>query len=219
MSNQRTIIVGDVHGCIDELHWLLKKCQYRRGADLLVFVGDVLHKGPNSVAVLELIKKENARVTLGNHELKFLENFKGKSKPSPSMQIVFDQMGEKTAEYSEWISTWPTFIEEEDFLVVHAGLVPGKHPSKTDKRILANIRTWDGEGVDLNNENDPAWHELYKGKKLVVYGHWARAGLTVKEKTIGLDSGCVYGEKLSAVILPQRQIVQVDAARTYFSYD
>ena len=80
-----------------------------------------------------------------------------------------------------------------------------------------NIRTWDGKGEDVNNKSHPPWHSFYKKKKLVIYGHWAEQGLREGKNTIGLDSGCVYGGKLSGVFLPERRIEQTPALKNYVS--
>ena len=99
--------------------------------------------------------------------------------------------------------------------MVHAGLQPKHHPKDTHPRILTTIRTYDGKGNSLNNPYDPPWFDLYKEEKLVVFGHWSKLGLIQKSNVIGLDSGCVYGNALSAVILPERRIVQIQARKAY----
>lgn len=208
VGNRRTIVVGDVHGCLQELKELLKACQFQNETDELVFVGDLIGKGPDSLEVLKFIKALNARAVIGNHELSFLAHQKVPSQ-RPDWTALSREMGEELEAWVSYIQSWPSYIEEESFLVVHAGLCPGRAPDKTPLEILATIRTWDGEGKNLNNSQDPAWHELYSGQKLVVYGHWAMQGLLEKPNSIGLDSGCVYGGKLSALILPDKKIIQV----------
>ena len=81
-----------------------------------------------------------------------------------------------------------------------------------------NIRTWDEKGEDIKSDFNPAWYSYYKNKKTVIYGHWANQGLNVRENTIGLDTGCVYGYKLSGVLFPERKILQVSALKTYYPY-
>ena len=107
------------------------------------------------------------------------------------------------------------YVEDEDFLVVH-GLKPGFHPSQTGARILTKIRTWDGLGEELKDMDNPAWHDFYQDEKVVIYGHWAYQGLHLTKNTIGLDSGCVYGNQLSGVMLPEREIIQVQAKEFIF---
>ena len=215
IAHKRSIIIGDVHGCFDELQDLLKKCNFAPQVDRLILVGDLINKGPKSFATLKFVRDGGFEVTIGNHDLKFLKGCR-KNKPLlADFEKLKGQLQPQLEDWLQWMETWPHFIETADFLVVHAGLVPGQHPSQTPISILANIRHWDGKGLDMNNPQDPAWHDLYKEKKLVVYGHWALQGLCVKENSIGLDSGCVYGHQLSALILPERKIVQVQAHAVY----
>jgi len=98
---------------------------------------------------------------------------------------------------------------------VHAGLAPGLGIAGQDPHILMSIRTWDGKGDRLNSADDPPWYSFYKGQKPVIYGHWAAAGLTVRRHTIGLDSGCVYGNQLTAYVLETGEIIQVQAKKVY----
>ncbi len=79
-----------------------------------------------------------------------------------------------------------------------------------------NIRTWDGTGEKLNSPDNPPWYEFYTGEKPVIYGHWARRGLTLRGNTIGLDSGCCYGRALSAWVLETRELIQETAHRHWY---
>ena len=100
-------------------------------------------------------------------------------------------------------------------MLVHAGLVPGLHPDQTAPWDLVTIRTWDGEGEDLKNPDNPPWFDFYEGDDLVVFGHWAALGGISRSNVIGLDTGCVYGGELSCLILPERKFVRVSAERQY----
>jgi hypothetical protein len=213
---KRTIIVGDVHGCFDELLKILDAASYDESNDELIFTGDLINKGPNSLGVLKwLHERPNVKKVLGNHELRFLEAAKDPKSAPKKMQFLLNELKKDIDVWCEYISSWPMYVETSDYLVVHGGVVPDKHPSETLPFITANIRYWDGTGEDMHNKSDPAWYELYKEKKLVIYGHWAIQGVMIRENTIGLDSGCVYGRKLSALILPERKIVSVDANKSY----
>lgn len=211
----RTIIIGDVHGCAHELQELLKKCDYIHKQDRLILVGDLINKGPHNLEVLELCEKLGAESVLGNHETAFIRYNDMKRQDSPKWEKIKAQLGSKLEHYLHYLKRLPLYIVDPEFIVVHAGLSPIHRINETPVRILTTIRTWDGIGQDLNEASDPAWYDLYKEDKLVIYGHWASRGLNVRKNTIGLDSGCVYGEYLSAVILPERKIVQVKAQRVY----
>lgn len=211
----RKIFIGDVHGCYEELIELVAKCRYSPGSDQLHFVGDLINKGPYSREVLEFAYNNHAKVVIGNHELALIKLVESGQKKASSLDVVKLSLGKDLEFWIEWLKQLPTFIEEEDFILVHAGLIPGSAPNEEDREVLTHIRTWDGQGLDLNNENNPAWYDLYTGQKTVIFGHWAKRGLTHKEHIVGLDSGCCYGKELSAYILEENQIVQVKAKRAY----
>lgn len=212
---ERTIIIGDIHGCFEELGELLSKLEFQVGRDRLISVGDLVNKGPRSVDVLRFFASSNSEAVLGNHELAFLEALASStSLPSPWRKLR-EEMGDELDYWLRWLRSLPLYIEEEGFLVVHAGLEPGRHPSESSANLLTRIRTWDGRGDCLYREGDPPWFDFYKGEKLVVHGHWARLGLVQRHNTIGLDTGCVYGRSLSALVLPERQIESVQAKGIY----
>ena len=114
-----------------------------------------------------------------------------------------------------WIQSWPLYIEEKKFIVVHAGVVPEYPLNETPPKILTHVRYWNQKNRQMDKYSGIPWYHLYEGKRLIVYGHWAMKGLTVRNNTIGLDSGCVWGGSLSALILPKRQIIQVKAQKCY----
>ena len=218
MNSSRTIIIGDVHGCLEELEALLDKVHHRPGKDRLIFTGDLINKGPHSFEVLQRTHSLSAEVVMGNHEWKFLKYLKGGSPFSQGFEELKEQMGGHLNRWQEWLGRLPGYIEAKQFLVVHGGLVPAQHPSQTPISILCRIRTWDGEGKDLNNPTHPSWFELYDRPKLVVFGHWAQRGLVQRSNAIGLDTGCVYGNRLTAVVLPEKTLCQVPAKKIYKQY-
>ena len=216
---QRTIVIGDVHGCSDELEELILKLQLAP-EDKLIFVGDLINKGPQSRKVLEIVTKLKAICLLGNHELGFLKYLESNQFPRRSQfEEVITDLGHDLPKWRAWMKGLPTFYETEQFLIVHAGIIPGVKVQDIPANIITRVRTWDGSGKDLNNKKDPPWYDFYAGDKLIVYGHWANQGLLIRENTIGLDSGCVWGGALTAVILPERKIVQVKSKRAYRDYD
>jgi predicted phosphodiesterase len=211
----RTLFIGDVHGCIEELKELLVKVSYDNTTDRLIYLGDILNKGPKSADVLRFIRKQNVECILGNNEVGFLEIVRNGGYEDSSIYDVISDLGGELDDYCQWIEKFPTYIEEDDFIAVHAGIDPTKSVSESSVRIRTTIRTWDGEGKNLNNQNDPKWYELYTGEKVIVYGHYAAQKLQVRDKTIGLDSGCVFGGELTCLIWPSREIVQVKAKKKY----
>ena len=211
---QRVFFVGDVHGCFEELQLLLEKAGYDSARHRLILLGDLINKGPDSFKVLSYAR-ENKGVTalMGNHEWKFLQFLEQKQDPPDLLKKLKAQMGAQVGEWLSYIKSLPLYIEEEDFLAVHGGLVPGEHPRQSKAGLLLNIRFWDGKGRDMTDPSLPPWHALYTGSKLVVYAHWAAQGLKIKKNSIGLDTGCVYGGCLSGLWLPERKLVQVPSLR------
>lgn len=204
----RTIFIGDVHGCAEELKLLVKKLEVG-SRDRVIMLGDLINRGPDPAGVVRFVYEMDFECLMGNHEDEYLRHYHG-MEPYASLR---KSLGE---EIHAWLERRPLWIETDDFLAVHAGLEPGKHPSETSKRILVTIRTWDGKGEDLKNPDNPAWYEFYDGSRPVFYGHWARKGLNIRANTIGLDSGCVYGRALSAYILETRELVQLPALKTHY---
>jgi len=217
---KRTIIIGDVHGCFDELSELLEQCRFLPKKDRLIFLGDLINKGPLSKEVVRFVREGNHECILGNHELGFLKSledshffkkgfkafhnsYKGKKEESEREEVI------------NWMKKLPLYIEDKSFICIHGGLQPDVPLKKQKREIATKIRTWGGDVTDMDNPGDPAWYELYKKKKLVVFGHWAMRGLVERENVIGLDSGCVWGGSLSCLILPEKRILSVPAKKCY----
>ncbi len=203
-----TLVVGDIHGCFEELTLLLKKAHYAPSKHQLIFIGDLINKGPDSLKTLQFAYENRIPSVIGNHELKFIHFVEQGLKPTPTLEQLKRDMGEDLNKWLKYIKSWPAFIEKEDFLVVHAGLVPGEQPGQSKIEHLANIRHWDGEKL-CSQETGRPWHDYYTAEKLVIYGHWARQGLLRKKNSLCLDSGCVYGRELTGVFLPSRNLIQV----------
>ncbi|MCP4294385.1 MAG: hypothetical protein GY786_02125 [Proteobacteria bacterium] len=211
----RTIIIGDVHGCYLEFQNLLNKVGFNKGKDHLYLTGDIINRGPRSREVFLLSQEIGAQVVLGNHEFFLLKHASAEVTNYGWIEDLKVEFGTLYPKLIRSIKTWPHFIETEEFLLVHGGLSPIHPPEKTDPQTLVSIRTWDGCGDDLRSKKNPPWYDFYKGSKLVVFGHWGALEGIVKKNVIGLDTGCVYGKKLSALILPGREIVSVPAQEVY----
>jgi len=206
-------VIGDVHGCIDELERLLKELS-AGASDRIISVGDLIGKGPSSRAVLDWAMAARAECVVGNHELRFLECWKKGVVPreKPYDLETYQELGEGYERYMRFIDSWPAFIDGGDFLVVHGGFDPRRPIAGQDVKTLAGIRRL----KDL----DVPWYEEYRGEKLVVFGHWAQRGKPiVRANAIGLDTGCVYGEALTALVLPERRLVSVRAKKVYREKD
>ena len=214
-DNRSPLIIGDIHGCYLEFLQLLKKTNYHKTKHRLILLGDLINRGPDSFKVLKWAREHKIETITGNHERGFLRGLQKEGGLNLILKELKNQMGDDLQDWINWMKNRPYFIETKDFIAVHGGLVPGESPKNSKPRLLANIRTWDGQGIRLTDEKNPPWYKLYEGPKLVVYGHWAKQGLKIRKNTIGLDSGCVYGKKLSALLLPERKIFQVPAQKSY----
>ena len=212
-TKDHTFIVGDIHGCFNELMLLLKQAQCSVSHHRIILVGDVINKGPDSLKTLNWIYQNKIESVIGNHELAFIESIENGTPMSSSLQQLKEEMNTQIFHWIQFLKSWPTYIEEKDFMVVHAGLVPNEHPSCSKIEHLVNLRFWDIKNQTRSNssQNKP-WHDYYHDQKLVIYGHWARQGFLQKKNSIGLDSGCVYGNQLTGIWLPSRTIIQVPSS-------
>lgn len=209
----RTIIIGDVHGCYREWIELLRLLKVTP-EERLISVGDLICKGPESHAVLEsAMTLPNLECVLGNHEARFLHYWKNgvKEYVKPYDEFTMKQLKDGFEKYMQYISRWPAYLDLADALVVHAGLRPGVPVEKQSLEDLTNLR--------YLFPDDRPWYEAYDGKKQVVFGHWRREEPLVLERAVGIDTACVYGGKLTAYILPDRKLVHVPAAKSYYKKD
>ncbi|MCB1308768.1 MAG: metallophosphoesterase [Leptospiraceae bacterium] len=207
-GRHRTIFIGDVHGCLHELRQMIDRLR-PTAEDRVIMLGDLINRGPDPVGVVRYVVERDYECLMGNHEREYLlENDR-----LDKYRQLRQELG---AELHSWIENRPYYIEETDFIAVHAGLHPERSLAESDPEVLTNIRFWDGKGERLNNPDDPPWYDLYTGERPVFYGHWARRGLNLREKTFGLDSGCVYGRRLSAYVLETDELIQIPAARVYY---
>jgi len=211
---ERIIIIGDVHGCFGELQHLLEVAEVGE-KDGIICVGDLVRKGPDSAEVLRwAMQTPNLRCVLGNHDARLLIKWFAGQKPDRGTMDweMRRQLGDSYNAAMEYIRSWPLYIDLGDFLVVHAGLDPRIHDVRLQSpHDLMTIRIPEGM-------NTP-WYESYHQEKLVIFGHWARNEPMIRPNVIGLDTGCVYGGRLTALILPERRIVSVAASRVYLRKD
>ena len=219
----RVIAIGDVHGCIDELQDLLRKCDYRPG-DLVVFLGDLVSKGPDSMAVVQMAREIGAIGVRGNHDFEVVRWHQA-IKSGVDAPVVgsehFHIANCLTKADMKWMYSLPWYISSPDLgaLFVHAGFVSGIRLAKQNPRLMMNMRSILPDGtVTSKFFNNWPWARLWDGPQTVLFGHDADRGLQQYEHAIGLDTGCVYGGRLTACILPEKRLVSVNARREYFKY-
>ncbi len=210
----RTIIVGDVHGCASELDALLDRVAFSSG-DRLVFVGDLIARGPSSLGVLDIARRTGAVVVRGNHEQKLLDWHVGLATKFPIGKLHRD-LG-RSLRPTDWTllrTSQITFdMPEHAVRVVHAGIDPRLAGDAQDPGTMMRIRTViapDG----TRGERHELWATRYSGPPHVVFGHNAAPGLQMHPWATGLDTGCVYGGRLTAIALaPGQKIPRSIAAR------
>ncbi len=205
-----TLFVGDVHGCASELAELLDVVL----ADRAVLVGDLFLKGPDSDGVWALVRDRGLESVLRNHDDRLLEHVDG-AKRDPAVGRCVERMDAADPSWLPWLRAAPLFIEAGGYTVVHAALHPSGDLAKTDRRTALNLRRWPNDA-----EGQPYWWQVYEGERRVVFGHDARRGFVRVERDgrtqlVGLDTGCVYGGKLSGWIAEEDRLVQVNAKRRY----
>ncbi|KAG0221145.1 Metallo-dependent phosphatase-like protein [Mortierella sp. GBAus27b] len=222
ISNRRTIVIGDVHGNFDGLDNFLTKIQYNKNTDNIIFAGDMVAKGPKTSEVIDKAIELKARCVRGNHDDKVVRwkgylNDPKKSKSVPS-DLDPDSDHHKIAQaltdaqYKFMLScplilTLPKEISKINKVihVIHAGVDPKVALNKQEPWVLVNIRNVlkDGTPSRKKKKGSP-WADVYNASKptdMVVYGHDAGRGLTIKPMSTGLDTGCVYGKELTGYIV------------------
>ncbi|OAG45198.1 hypothetical protein AYO21_00546 [Fonsecaea monophora] len=263
---KRLVFVGDIHGCREELQALLKKAQFHPSTDHLVSVGDIVSKGPDSLGVIDLLRRYNASCVRGNHDDRLLsvaQQLRHKASKSGTLHKTeldsADEYAKATdpvrklarslkREHLEYLQSCPVILRigklkafKGDAVVVHGGLIPGRTLDSQDPISAMNMRI-----IDLatrtpsrkhKHKGSVAWYRLWnryqqllplgqrfgelKGDKhrrneqhmTVIYGHDAKKGLQIHKYTKGLDSGCVNGGKLTALVVDghgKQKIFQVN---------
>lgn len=219
-ADDHILFVGDIQGSHGPLTRLLKCSGFNPDKHQLIPLGDTINRGPANLATLKTLHGIGATPIVGNHELGVLEGYRSKSLPSwlKRQTVAKDLFRDRQVDaWLDWIASWPTFLIGPGYIAVHAGLHPVLSLLETPDSFLTRVRicnrkgelpsNWDGLNHSFPRAYHP-WHRWYRGRKHVFYGHWARMGVCHGERTTGLDSGCVYGNPLSAIWFPSMRMVQ-----------
>ncbi len=258
------LVVGDVQGCLGSLHALLARAP---DAARLLFVGDIVNRGPHSLEALRFVRSlgDRAVVLLGNHDLHLLAVDAGirPQHADDTLQAILD--APERAELIDWLRARPLAHCEAGALFVHAGVLPqwtvaqtlalareveqrlraddyraflatmyGNEPARWDDALagadrlrcvinaLTRLRFVAADGtMDFRVKEGAAaaplgyvpWFEhpqrATRGVP-VIFGHWSTLGLLLREDAICLDTGCVWGGRLTAMSWPDRRVFQVD---------
>lgn len=218
-EGRRTILVGDVHGCLDELQSLLRATGADPSGDEVILVGDLTAKGPDSRGVVQLCRERGLRAVLGNHDAKVL-SLEGPAGVDEAATPGGHQAVADSLAPGDWafLRALPLVIELPSLhaIVVHGGLLPGVPLDAQPRKYLLNLRSITDDGQPSTRAKDGVpWGSRWTGPEHVVFGHDAVRGLQRYLHATGLDTGCVYGRRLTALVLPERKLFSVAAARAY----
>jgi serine/threonine protein phosphatase 1 len=199
-----TYVVGDIHGCLKSLQRLLEKIDPAPDEEV-VFIGDYIDRGPQAREVVEYLLALPFRCVflLGNHEQMLLEFLQGENEEvfllnggTATLRSYGGDADNIPASHLHFFRTLLHKYETPDFLFVHAGIRPMVPLEQQELKDLIWIR-----------------QEFYsfvgKFPKPVVFGHTPQKQVLLREDRIGIDTGCVYGNKLTCLKLPEREIIQV----------
>lgn len=208
--------IGDIHGCLDPLNRLLKKIGPDPERDRLVFLGDYINRGPDSRGVIERlieVKKEHPLTVLlkGNHEVMFSDYLEGRHRELflhagglETLNSYDINLFERTNDrkkipegHVQFLQELLPFWETNDYIFVHAGFEKGRHPAMQRSEWLY----W-ADRKRFLRQRFPG------GKKIVIFGHFAEDEPIVMEDKVGIDSGAVYGGKLTGLVLPDMRFVR-----------
>jgi protein phosphatase len=234
-------VIGDVHGCAAELVELLDRLGYAVSTDdgevtvtppagrRAVFVGDYVDRGPDTPGVLRLVmamERAGSAICLpGNHDVKLVRKLGGRDvRVTHGLAETLEQLAREPEAFRQEVRRHleglvsHVVLDGGDLVVAHAGM-----PERYQGRASARVRDFalfgettgetDAFGLPVRGQ----WAADYRGRAAVVYGHTPIAEPAWVNNTINLDTGCVFGGKLTALRWPERELVSVPARRTYYA--
>ncbi len=212
---EKIFAIGDIHGCLNKIEELIGKIPADRDEDLLVFLGDYIDRGQDSREVVDFVislKKAFQTVIclMGNHERMFLNFLDGREEEMylynggkctlrnygiDAIDSPEERKNKIPSEHMSFYQSLLPYYETKDYLFVHAGLMPGIEPGKQKSDDLVWVRH---EFIDTD----------YDFGKIIVFGHTPAGRPLMGKNKIGIDTGAVYGGKLTCVELPVLKFYQ-----------
>jgi protein phosphatase len=229
-------IIGDVHGCADELEELLATLGYTHDdggvwrhpqGRRAVFLGDLVDRGPRIPDVLRIamrmVSSETALAVPGNHDVKLMRKLRGRDvQITHGMQDSLRQLENETPEFRQQVAEFIDdlvshyVLDDGKLVVAHAGMkeeMQGRGSGKVRDFALYGETT--GETDEFGLPIRYNWATEYRGQGAVVYGHTPVPEPEWLNRTINVDTGCVFGGRLTAMRYPERELVSVAARQTY----
>ncbi|GIX78916.1 metallophos domain-containing protein [Caerostris darwini] len=226
---EEILVIGDVHGCCDELEALLEKANAAGDNVLKLLVGDLVNKGPKNSEVLNLVRQSKSILSVrGNHDEVVLKEYFDSKNSDYRLKEKNLWIKDLSNENINYLTELPYTISLPTLncIIVHAGLVPGVPVEINEPMHLVRMRNiimtdyfWE-EGllpIEDTNKGEP-WSELWGGPQHVYFGHDARRMLQKRRFATGLDTGCVYGNSLTGVFISgcrKGEFIQVKAKEAY----
>lgn len=207
----KTFIIGDIHGCNDELLALTAQIGLS-DADRLIALGDIVDRGNQSKEVYEYFKnRPNSIVLMGNHERKHQKGIL-----SYAQEIVKVQFGADYEAFLNWINTLGYYYETEEAIIIHAFFEHDVALQQQKQEVLCGATSGD-RYLSKKYPEGKYWTEFYTGDKPIIYGHHVVGEQAeINNNTYGIDTGACHGGYLTAIELPGFIIHQVKAAKDYW---
>ena len=234
-------IIGDIHGCFDELVELLKELGYRISTQpdgdtiveppqgrKAVFVGDFVDRGPKVTEVLRLVmgmqESDTALCIPGNHDVKLVRALRGRNvKLTHGLAESLSQLEKESVEFKAQIVEFLDglvshyVLDNGKLVVAHAGMkeeLQGRASGRVREFALYGETTGETDEFGLPIRRN--WADEYRGSAMVVYGHTPVVEPQWVNRTINIDTGCVFGGKLTTLRYPEKELVSIPAHRTYY---
>ena len=234
-------IIGDVHGCFDELTELLERLGYtvnQEGEQIRVtapegrkaiFVGDLVDRGPKVVQVLRLAmamtESGTALCVPGNHDMKLVRKLRGKDvRVTHGLAETLHELESETPEFRNQVAQFLDglvshyVLDDGKLVVAHAGMkeeMQGRGSGKVRDFALYGETT--GETDEFGLPVRVNWAAEYRGRATVVYGHTPVPEPEWLNRTVNIDTGCVFGGQLTALRYPEKELVSIAANHTYYA--
>ena len=219
-TNKTVVIIGDVHGCFDELLMVLDKIGWNQKTHIIIFTGDLIDRGPKiKDALLFAMTTPNVYTLMSNHEYTLLRFLRGNQITIGSLSKTIVQCGELIFDttLSDWLESLPYIIRWTDSsFVVHAGIVPFYPIYNQKKTTCIYIRTWNPSTNRMSVEGDEPWYKFDPVERIKIYfGHNVHSYPFVSNWTVAMDGGVVFGDTLRAC-LDGKEIIEVQSKAKYY---